>query len=109
MNNVSLQQIINRTPPLKYRYHGSLPTDKVPTLDNDFFANINTQTSNTRGEHWIMIANIRQILYFANSLGHKRNSFLKQQNEPKMPEQLQSHPSVFGFHTTNAAFNLFKF
>ena len=62
MDNVSLQQIINRVPLLKYRYRGSFPSDYVPTLDNDTFAIINTQTSNMPCEHWIKIANSRQIL-----------------------------------------------
>ena len=42
MDNVSLQQRINRIPLLKCRYRGSFPSDYVPTLDNDTFANINT-------------------------------------------------------------------
>ena len=62
-----------------------------------------------QGEHWIMIAKSRQILYFPDSLGHKMYSFLKQHYEQMMPEPLQSHPSVCGFYTTYAAFQLFKF
>ena len=62
-----------------------------------------------QGEHWIMIANCRQKLYFADSLGRKKYSFLKQQYEQMMPEPLQSHPSVCGFYTIYAAFHLFKF
>ena len=62
-----------------------------------------------QGEHWIMIANCRQILYFADSLGHKRYSFLKQQNEQMMPEPLQSQPSVCGFYTIYSTFQLFTF
>ena len=46
MDNVSLQQIFNRIPLLKYWYRGSFPSDYVPTLDNDNFAIINTQPSN---------------------------------------------------------------
>ena len=109
MDNVSLQQIINRIPLLKYRYRGSFPSDNVPTLDNDTFAIINTQPSNMQGEHWIMIANSRQKLFFADSLGRKKDSFLNQQYEQMMPEPLQSHPSVCGFYTIYAAFHLFKF
>ena len=90
-DNVSLRQIINRIPVLKYRYRGSFPSDYVPTLDNDTFAIINTQPSNMQGVHWIMIANSRQILYFADSLGRKKYSFLKQHYEQMMPEPLQSH------------------
>ena len=109
MDNVSLQQIINRIPLLKYGYRGSFPSDYVPTLDNDTFAFINPQPSNMQGDHWVMIANSRQKLYFADSLGRKEYSFLKQHYEPMIPEPLQSHPSVCGFYTIYAAFHLFKF
>ena len=108
MDNVSLQQIINRIPQLKYRYRGSFPSEYVPTLDNDNFAVINTQPSNMQGEHWIVIANFCQKLYFADSLGRKKHSFFKQQYEQMMPQPLQSHPSVCGFYTIYAAFHLFK-
>ena len=69
MDNVSFQHIINRIPQLKYRYRGSFLFDYVPTSDNDTLANINTQPSKMQGERWIMIANSRQIFYFADSLG----------------------------------------
>ena len=62
-----------------------------------------------QGERWVMIANSRQKLYSADSLGRKKYSFLKQQYEQMMPEPLQSHPSVCGFYTIYAAFHLFKF
>ena len=61
-----------------------------------------------QGEHWIMIANSREKLYFADNLGRKKYSFLKQ-HYGQMPEALQSHPSVSGFYTIYAAFHLFKF
>ena len=109
MDEVSLQQIINRIPLLKYWYRGSFPSDYVPTLDNDTFAIINTQPCRMQGEHWIMIANSRQKLNFADSLGRKKYRFLKQQYAQMMPEPLQSHPSVCGFCTLYAAFHLFKF
>ena len=67
MDYVSLQQIINRIPLHKYRYGGSFPSDYVPTVDNDTFAIINTQTSNMQSEHWMMIENSSQTLYFADS------------------------------------------
>ena len=105
----ALQQIINRILPLKFRYLGSFPSDHVPTLDNDTFAVINTQPSNMQGEHWIMIANCRHESYFADSLGCKVYSFLKQHYKRMMPAPLQSHPSVCGFYTIYAAFHLFKF
>ena len=109
MDNISLQQLINRIPLFQYRYCGSFPADCVPTLDNDTFAIINTQHSNMQGECWIMTANSRQILCFADSLGRKKYSFLKQQYEQMKPEPLQSHASVCGFYTIYATFHLFKF
>ena len=62
-----------------------------------------------QGEHWIMIANFRHELYFAESLGRKKNSFLKQHYKQMMPAPLQSHPSVRGFYTIYAAFHLSMF
>ena len=62
------------------------------------------------GEHWIMIANFRHELYFADSLGCKGYSFPTNQHyKQMMPARLQSHPSVCGFHTIYAAFPLFNF
>ena len=71
MDNFALQQIINRIPLLKFRNLGSFPSDYVPTIDNDTFAVINTQPSYMQGEHWIMIANFRHELFFADSRGCK--------------------------------------
>ena len=63
-----------------------------------------------QGEHWIMIANFRQELYFADSLGCKRYSFFNNQHyKQMMPAPLLSHPSVCGFYTIYAAFHRFKF
>ena len=62
-----------------------------------------------QGEHWIMIANSCQIWYFADSLGLKKYSFLKQQYEQMTPKPLQSHPSVCCFYRIAAASHLFKF
>ena len=61
-------------------------------------------------EHWIMIGNFRHDLYFADSLGRKKYSFLNNQYYKQMiPAPLQSHLSVCGFYTQYAAFHLFKF
>ena len=109
MDNVSLQQIFNRIPLIKYRYRGSIPSDYVPTLDKDTFANLNTQPSNMQGKHCITSANFCQLLFFANSLGRRKYTFLKEQYEQMIPEPQQSHPSVCGFYTIYAAFHLFKF
>ena len=99
MDSFALQQIINCILPLKFRYLGSFRSHYVATLDNDTFAIINTQPSIMQGEHWIMIANFRHELYFADSLGRIGYSFLKQHYKQMMPAPLQSHPSVCGFYT----------
>ena len=90
-------------------YHIWVPSDYVPSLDNETFVTINTQPSNVQGEHWIMISNFRHELYFADSLGREKYSFLKQYYKQMIPAPLQSHPSVCGFYTIYAAFYLFKF
>ena len=97
MHSFALQQIINRIPLFKFRYLVLIPSDYVPTLDNDTFAIINTQPSNMQGEHWIMVTNFWHELYFGDSLGHEKYSSLKQHYKQMMPASLQSHPSVCGF------------
>ena len=62
-----------------------------------------------QGEHWILIANSRQKMYFADSHGRQIYSFFKRPYEQMMPEPLQSQPSVCGFYAVYAAFHLFKF
>ena len=110
MDRFALQQTINRIPLLKFRYFGSFPSDYFLTLDNDTFAIINRQPSNIQGEHWIMIANYRHELYFADSPGCKGYSFLNNQHyKQMMPTPLRAHPNVCGFYTIYAAFHLFKF
>ena len=97
MDNFALQEFIKRNPLLKFRYLDSFPSDYVPTPDNDTFAIINTQLCIMQGEHWIMIANFRHEFYFADSLGRKENSFLKQHYKQMMPAPLQSHPTFAVF------------
>ena len=110
MDNFALQQNISRNPLPKFRYLGSFHSDYIPTLDNDTFAIMNTQSSNMQGEHWIMVANFRHELYFADSLAGKGYSFLNNQHYKQMlPATLQSHPSVCGFYSIYEAFQLFKF
>ena len=110
MDIFALQPFFNRIPLLKFRYLFSFSSDYIPTPDNDTFAIINTQPNNMQREHWIMIANFRHELYFADSLGRKGySSFNNQHYKQMVPAPLQSHPSVCGFYTIYAAFHLFKF
>ena len=97
MDNFAPQQIINRIPLLKFRYLGSFPSDYVATVDNDTFAIINTQPSKMEDEHWIMIANFRHELYFADSLGRNGYSFLKQHYKQMMPAPPTVSPKCLRF------------
>ena len=108
LDDVSFHQKINNIPLLSYQYRDSFPSDYVPTLDNDSFAIIRTQLSNRQDEYWIMFPNFSQIMFFADSLGRKKYSFVKTQYERMMREPLQSHLSVSSFYTIHAAFHLFK-
>ena len=107
MDSVSLQQIFNSVPLFNYRYGGSFQSDYVPTPDNDNFAIINVQPINMQGKLWIMIANYRHKLYFTNYLA--RPSFLNQQYEQMMTEQLHSLPCVCCFYAIYSVFHLFNF
>ena len=103
MDNVSLRQIINRIPLLRYRCFGSFPSDFVPVLPNETFAFMNKQPTNMQSGHWIMIANSCRKLYFEDSLG--RPSF-KQQYQRMMPQPLHFHHSVCVFYTLYAVFQI---
>ena len=58
-----------------------VPSDYVPTPDNDTFTIMNMQPSFMQGEHWIIIASFRFILHLADSLCRKKYICLKQQYE----------------------------
>ena len=106
-DNVSLQQIINCTALINYRYLLSSPSDYVPFFHKETFAIINTQPSNIQEEQWIIIANSTHKLYSADAFDQP--SFLNEQYKQMMPEPLQSHPSVCGSYGDYAVFHLFKF
>ena len=104
----SLQQKLNSIPPLKYWYRGSFPPDHIPTLDNDTFANINTQPRNMQGDPWLLIADSCQVMCSATFLGRIKYSFFKPRYKQMMPGPLQSHASVGSLYTIKAAFHVLK-
>ena len=87
------------------------PTFAYDIVPNDTCAIINTQPSDTPGEHWIKIAKFHHDLFFAGSFGLSINNypFLKQNYSQMVRTSLQHHPSVCGFYTIYAAFHLFVF
>ena len=86
MDNVPLQQIINRIPLLKYRYFGYFPSDYVPIPPNETFAIIYRQSCFIQGKYWIIVANSCHKLHFADSLGG--SILLKHQYKQMMPKFL---------------------
>ena len=88
---------------------GSFLSDYAPNLLNETFAIINTQHSNSQGEHWNVIANFYYNLYFEKSLRGEEFSLLKQYYKQMMAEPLRSYARVCCFHTINSAFHLFQF
>ena len=99
MVNTSLKQSVSRIPLLMYRCMRSFPPDFVTTLPNDTFAIINTQPSNTPGEHWIMITKFHHELYFADSLGLSINNypFLKQKYSQIFSDNTLRSPQCMRF------------
>ena len=96
-------------PLIKIWWFGSFFSDYAPNLNNETFAIINTQRSNSHGEHWIVIANYCYNLYFEKSLRGEKFSLLKQYYKQMMAEPLRSYAGVCCFHTINSAFHLFQF
>ena len=111
MDNTSLRQIIERIPELKYRYIGSFPADCVPRLPTFSFAIINTSPSSEDGEHWIMIARLNRIYYYADSLARPiaKYKFLNKKYQKMKQQPVQKPDNLCGFYTIFAAFQLFKF
>ena len=111
MDKISLLQIIERIPELRFKYMGSYPSDTVPQLTKYSFAIINSAPSNDRGEHWIMIARMNKSYYFADSLGRKRSTypFLTKKFRRMVPRKLQKTDNLCGFYAIYSAFLLFKF
>ena len=97
LDDVSLQQKINRIQLLTYWYSGSFLSDYVSTPDNDTFAIINTQPRKMQVEDWILIAKFRQEMYFADSLGRKLYRFLKQHYKQLMPIAVATECLLFRY------------
>ena len=99
MDNISLLQIIERIPELRFKYVGSYPSDTVTQLTKYSFAIINSAPSNDRGEHWIMIGRMNKSYYFANSLGRKRSTypFLTKKFRRMVPRKLQKTDNLCSF------------
>ena len=111
MDNISLRDIIERIPELKFRYIGSFPEDFVPNLTKFSFAIINTSPSTEVDEHCIMIGCLNRNYYYADSLARSvtHYKFLNKKYQKMKHRPLQKMQNFCGFYTIYAAFHLFKF
>ena len=111
MNIFSFLQVIERIPELRFKYMGSYPSDTVPQLTKYSFANINSASSNDRGEHWIKIARLDKGYFFADLLGRKGSTypFLTKRYRRMVPRKLQKTDNLCNFYAIYSAFLLFKF
>ena len=105
-DNTSLRQIIERIPELKYRYIGSFPADCVPRLPTFSFAIINTSPSSEAGEHWIMIARLNRIYYYADSLARRITKYkiLIKKYQKMIQQSVQKTDNLCGLYTIFAGF-----
>ena len=111
MNNISLRDIVERTPELKFRYISSCPANFLPNLPKFSFAIINTSPSSEVGEHWILIGRFIRSYYYAESLAQSvtHYKFLNKKYQKMIHKPLQKMQNLCGFYTIYAAFHLFKF
>ena len=72
------------------------PQTMFQLLIMTLFAIINTQPSNMQGERWILIANFRHELYFADSLGREKYSFSTTSTTSRRCQHSYSLTQVYG-------------
>ncbi len=101
MDNEAILSIIKKCPSLRYKFMGVYASDTFPMLRKNTFQIINTSPNYDVGEHWIMLANKDDAIYFADSMGRclesYTNIFLRvadfyQKIHRLVPKRLQSLP-----------------
>ena len=112
MDNLSLIQVIDKIPELKYKYLGSFPADKVPRLITNTFAIVNTKPSSMTGEHWIMLADRDGKKLYGDSLGlqlgqYKHVRVAKAEFQRMVYSRLQEKP-LCGLYCIFFAWTVFK-
>ena len=70
MDNYQLKKIVNNFSTLKFKFLGCFPADRVPYfIPLDMFCIVNSDVSTSPGTHWMLLANKKNLYYFADSLG----------------------------------------
>ena len=75
MDNDALFQVISKVPELKFNFMGVYPAEKSPIVKKNSFQIINTSKSSEIGEHWIMLANRNNVIFYGDSLGQPLESY----------------------------------
>jgi hypothetical protein len=114
MDNVSLSNLINKIPHLKFKYLGSFSPTFALSLDSmppNTFQIVNT-TSKPMGQHWIVIIKIYNIGYFGDSMGNKIEQYKELKIFHKkltriLSSQVQRQPDICGFYAIYIANQMF--
>lgn len=78
MDSLAINNLVNLSPVLKFRYTGCYPIDKIPILPSGTFQIVNTAPSGSFGEHWLLVARMAngKTLIFYDSFGRPlQNNF----------------------------------
>ena len=76
MDNTQIEKIVALIPVLKYKFMGCYPSNLLPNdiPENSFYI-VNTDVSNGRGIHWILLARKNSCYYYGDSLGRDINHY----------------------------------
>ena len=67
--------MVQKIPELKYKFLGVYPADMIPNLTNNSFIIINTAKASDIGEHWVMLANRNEKIFFGDSMGQSLEAY----------------------------------
>ena len=113
MDNVSLSEIINKIPLLKYKYLGSYPANNSPILPVNSFKIVNTEPGGSEGGHWILLANRDGKLFYGDSLGQPIEMYTHISPQVKIIHDLVTHklqimPSLCGLYCIYFAWRVYN-
>ena len=110
MDEHGLQSLINKFGSIKFKFAGVFSADKTPTLVPNTFVIINTDKSGSQGEHWVMLARVRNRHFFGDSMGKSVKHYKNLKNFPKVAYlneiQMQQDP-ICGLYSIYFALKLF--
>jgi len=69
VDNTQLASLVHKDPVLKFKFRGCFSRDAFPTLLNNAFVIVNTDTSTQPGEHWLLVASKNSTILLYDSFG----------------------------------------